>query len=195
MDDYDDYVPHPRYGRGPRLTGLNPVRKDHYRGGEPMVIIHYRSGPDSRIPNTAIVADIAKQNYTTFPVTHYFDTKRTCRDCRRPFLFFAEEQRYWYEELGFPLDAGCDRCVPCRKRQQGIALTRQRYEELFHVAKPSAEELLEMAECCASIIEAKLFSPRQCEHVRALLHRVPELPRYARRREELLERVRKLERA
>ena len=26
-----------------------------------------------------------------------------------------------YEELGFSIEADCNRCVPCRKQQQGIA--------------------------------------------------------------------------
>jgi hypothetical protein len=30
-------------------------------------------------------------------------------------LLFAEEQKYWYEELKFPLEANCLDCVPCRK--------------------------------------------------------------------------------
>jgi hypothetical protein len=38
------------------------------------------------------------------------------------------------------------RCVGCRKREQGIAQKRQRYEDLFHVLNPDDEELLEMAE-------------------------------------------------
>jgi Probable zinc-ribbon domain len=191
-DEYEAFVAHPRYGDRPRVTGLNPTTKDHNKPGEPIVLIHWHSPPECRIPNTAIVADIAKQNFTTFPVSHYFDVKRTCRDCKRPFLFFAEEQRHWYEELGFPLDADCARCVPCRKREQGIARTRQRYEELFHVAKPSDEELLEMAECCLSLIEASLFSPRQHERVRMLLNRVPDGHRYAKRKQKLVARVQKL---
>jgi hypothetical protein len=50
-----------------------------------------------------------------------------------------------------------------------------------------------MAECCVSLIEASVFSPRQHERVRMLLHRVPDLPRYAKRKEKLLARVGKLQ--
>jgi hypothetical protein len=191
-DDYAEYVEHPRYGQGPRLTGLNPATRYHTKAGEPIIKLHWHSGPDRRIPNTAIEADISKQIFTTFPVTHYFDSKRTCYDCRRPFIFFAEEQRHWYEELGFSIEADCIRCVPCRKVEQGIAHQRQRYEELFHVAHPTDEELLEMAECCVSLIEAALFSQRQHERVRSLLHRVPDLPRHAKCRQQLLARLGRL---
>jgi hypothetical protein len=192
-DEYEAFVAHPRYGQGPRVTGLNPTTKYHYEPGEHIVKLHWHSGRDRRIPNTAIEADISKQSFTTFPVTHYFDAKRTCHGCKRPFLFFAEEQQYWYEELGFPLDADCVRCVPCRKEEQGIARKRERYEELFHVASPTEEELLEMADCCVCLMEASLFSVRQHERVRMLLHRVPDRPRHAKRKEKLLARVRKLE--
>ena len=105
----------------------------------------------------------------TVPVTHYFDVKRLCQACGKPFLFFAEEQRHWYEDLGFPLEADCVRCVQCRKRQQGLARIRERYEELFHLAARTSDDQLEMAECCLSLVEAGTFHRRQLEHVRALL--------------------------
>jgi hypothetical protein len=190
---YQTFVEHPRYGHRPRVTGLNPVRPERFKAGEPIIKFHWHSPPECRIPNTAVEADISKQNFTTFPVTHYFDVIRTCRGCRRQFIFFAEEQRHWYEDLGFPIDADCDRCVPCRKKQQGIARKRHRYEELVHVARPTDEERLEMADCCLSMIEASIFSPCQLERVRALLKRVG--PRHEKRREKLLKRVRKLESA
>ena len=110
---FDDYVEHPLYGRVPRVTGLNP--KEDFGGN---VFLHWHSPEDVRIPNTAVQADTSKQPTATVAVTHYFDSKRTCRDCQRPFLFFAEEQKYWYEELGFRLDADCIRCVECRKKHR-----------------------------------------------------------------------------
>jgi hypothetical protein len=189
-NEYDSYVPHPRYGQGPRLTGLNP--EPNYEYGEQFVYLHWHSR-DCRVPNTAIVADTSKQHITTMRVTHYFDVKRTCSGCRKPFLFFAEEQKYWYEELGFSLEANCDRCVPCRKKEQGIARQRQRYEELQHVVDPSADELLEMAECCLALIEASLFTVKKLERVRMCLNRLADVPRHEKRRGELLDRVRRLE--
>jgi hypothetical protein len=170
-DDYDAYVEHPRFGRGPRITGFNPETNYDVAPGQPLVKLHWHSPPDRRIANTAVKADVSKQIFTTLPVTHYFDSKRTCYRCQRPFIFFAEEQKHWYEELGFSIEVDCDRCVPCRKKDQGIARRRRRYEELFHVAHPSDEELLEMAECCLSLIEASIFSPQKEERVRMLLNR------------------------
>lgn len=215
-DKYSDFVDHPRYGRRPNVTGLDP---DYL---SPKVTLHWnatnpgetakrykaltgetwpygevasRPGQGKRIPNTAVAADLKAQAWATVPVTHYFDVERLCRDCNRWFIFFAEEQKHWYEELGFGLDSDCVRCVPCRKRQQGIGRLCQRYEELFHLADKTADENLEMAECCLSLIEESAFSTRQVERVRMLLNRIPsEMDAAAPSRFKIVtERLRKIE--
>src|SRR5688572_8761575 len=108
-DEYAAFVDHPRYGRHPHITGLNPD------GGSDDVFLHWRwRKKGCLIPNTAIPADLSRQTAATIHVTHYFDQKLECRDCRRLFIFFAEEQKHWYEELGFGLDSDCVRCVFCR---------------------------------------------------------------------------------
>jgi hypothetical protein len=168
VPDYREFVTHPRYGQEPRITGLNPEADDAGR-----VVLHWHSPNDSRIPNTAIPADLSRQSPATVPVTHYFDARRQCRDCGRPFIFFAAEQQYWYEELGFGLDSDCVRCIVCRKKQQGTALKRERYEELFHVANRTAEQDLEMADGCLSLVEAHVFHKQKLQHVRAILKRFP----------------------
>ena len=161
--DYSDYVDHPRFGRGPQMTGLNP--QTDLTTGTPF--LHWNAA--DRIPNTAVAADLSRQSRATVPVTHYYDVKRRCRDCGRPFIFFAREQKHWYEDLGLPLEAECVRCVPCRKRQHGLAAKRERYEELFHVAERTSGETLEMAECGLSLIEAGLFAASLTPRVRQLL--------------------------
>jgi hypothetical protein len=165
---YSEYVYHPRYGRYPHITGLNP---DTLFGGD----VFIRGLKNERIPNTAIKADVTKQSPATIATTHYFDLSRTCRDCGKPFIFFAQEQKHWYEELGFGLDSDCIRCVPCRKRQQGIAHTRERYEELFHVENRTTDQNLEMADCSLSLVEAGVFHKRQTERIRMLLNRVADV--------------------
>jgi hypothetical protein len=125
-----------------------------------------------RIPNTAIVADLERQTSATIPVTHYFDLERSCVDCNRPFIFFAEEQKYWYEELGFGLDSDCIRCVDCRKKQQHIARERKVYEALFYSQRDIEANLI-MAEACLTLIEAGAFKPRKSQTVRMLLNAIP----------------------
>jgi len=168
-DRYSEFVEHPRYGRRPNITGLNP--ETEYGGS---TFIHWHSPKECRIPNTAISADVNRQTAATVPVTHYYDVIRQCRDCGRSFIFFAQEQKHWYEDLGFGLDSNCVRCAACRKRQQGIARQRERYEELFHVPNKTTAETLEMADCCLSLIATGTFSSRQTERVRMLLNRLAE---------------------
>lgn len=167
-DNYAGFVRHPRYGQRPRITGLNP--ETDYTTGK--VFLHWHSSEACRIPNTAIPADIARQALATVPVTHYFDVRRQCRDCNRPFIFFAEEQKYWYEELGFPLESDCVRCVDCRKKQQGLERMRERYEELFRAPERSVPQDLELAECSLSLIEGGVFHKRQLQRVRMILKKL-----------------------
>lgn len=171
VDDYREFVPHPRYGRRPRITGLNP-ETDY--GGD--VFLHWHSPRECRIPNTAIVADPSRQSPATVPVTHYYDVRRQCRECGRPFIFFAAEQKYWYEELGFALEADCVTCVDCRKKQQGIERTRRRYEELFHVTDRTVEQDLEMVDCGLSLIESAAFHKKALPRLRTILTRLASLP-------------------
>ena len=191
-DKYADYVDHPRYGRGPHYTDLNPDPfaldvSFHINATSPREIqtrcqtltgtkcpydLRSYANDIKRIPDTAIVADLARQTPTVVPVTHYFDVRCVCRDCKRPFIFFAQEQKYWYEELGFSIYSGAARCVDCRKRQQGIVRERERYEELFHIPNRTEDENLEMADCSLSLMESSAFNHRQTQRVRMLLNRI-----------------------
>lgn len=115
-EKYAEYAAHPRYGRGPRITGLNPSPFDaavklNWNTAEPHEIaalyktatgMNWPYGNSSlwnllgrRIPNTAILADLALQTRATIPVTHYFDLNRQCRDCARFFIFLP-----WSKSIG-----------------------------------------------------------------------------------------------
>jgi hypothetical protein len=192
-DKYAEFVEHPRYGRRPKLTGLNPGPHDrgvhlHWNATtHDEIVAQYESvigkkwpyGDYSaysertkRIANTAIAADLDRQLPATVAVTHYFDLERKCRDCDRSFIFFASEQKYWYEQLGFSLESDCVRCVECRKQQQGIARQRATYESLFRISDKTDEQLLTMAEASLSLIENGVFTSRQTERVRNLLNSI-----------------------
>ena len=79
------------------------------------VFINSQFQEECRIPNTAVPANILKQKQSAIHVTHYFDVKRICRDCGSLFIFFAEEQKFRYEELGFPVNSDSILCSACRK--------------------------------------------------------------------------------
>lgn len=186
---YADYVEHPRFGRQPRFTGLNA------EANSPGVHLHWINGLLTKadldaverliggriesddngtriIAGTAIKADLTRQTSATLPVTHYYDLDKLCRDCGQRFIFFAEEQKHWYEELGFPLEADCIRCPACRKKLHLIAKKRRRYEALFHLSNRGDDENLEMADCCLTLIEEGIFGKQQLERVRMLLKRI-----------------------
>jgi hypothetical protein len=166
-DHYTSFVEHPRYGKRPILTGLNPPECPG------TTFFHWHSPKTCRIAGTALKADTTRQLKATYQVSHYFDVERICKSCGRGFIFFAQEQKHWYEELGFGLDADCKRCCACRKKLQFIARKRKRYEELFHDSARGLDEDRELIDCCLTLIEEAVFHPRQTEHVRMLLNRMP----------------------
>ena len=206
-EDYSLYVEHPRFGRSPRYTGLDP------NPDSPEVNLHWNTGymteaqldlfaqalerlakgrerlakafglvipsafaqfggRECLIFGTAIPADLGRQTKATVPVTHYYDLDLECRDCGRRFIFFAEEQKYWYEELGFDLNSGCVRCHPCRKARHLAARWKSRFDELLHRSDRTIEESLEMADSCLHLIERGIFHHRQTQRVRQLLNQV-----------------------
>jgi hypothetical protein len=189
-DAYRDFVEHPRYGRRPRITGLNPAAD--YEAG---VFLHWHSPNEARIRNTAIAADLSRQTPSTVPVTHYFDLRRQCRSCGRPFLFFADEQKYWHEELGFDLASDCVRCVGCRKARRGLAQDLARYEALCQLSEASEAESLEMVESCLTLVAAGAIGRRPLSRLRAILKRLPPAgdAEASARRESLWTRLRELE--
>jgi hypothetical protein len=190
--DYSQHVDHPRYGKSPRYTDLDPDPNAlgvHLHPNTRLLSADVRAylkrqfgswpsswlGEESRVvPGTAIEADTSRQISRPVQVTHYYDVEKVCRDCGRRFIFFAEEQKYWYEELQFPLESDCVRCCDCRRQLRAIANQKQRYEHLCHVVNRTVEQNLEMAECCLSLVEQVIFHPRQIEHVRQLLNSTPE---------------------
>lgn len=193
-DEYAAFVEHPRFGRNPNFTGLDPSPADDgvqlHRNATTVSEVaaqwkdafgqewQYadclnRTDRPKRIANTGVLADLSRQTPATVPVTHYFDLERQCRDFRRPFIFFAEEQRHWYEELGFGLDSDCVRCVDCRKQQQSIARKRELYDSLFHVPDKTIEQSIQMADACLAMIEAGIFTVRQTQRVRCLMNTIP----------------------
>jgi len=212
---YDAYVEHPRYGKRPRFTALNP---DPYAPG---VKLHGNAtnvhelqkrtrrilGKDfwfmrevekmtpaelPRISGTARKADPSKQNSPTVPVTHYYDVERICRCCKRPFIFFAEEQQYWYETLQFPLEADCVRCPDCRSSERFLAQNRSSYEKLAIAAKRSWNDNLKMVGCAVTLVEHGVFGGRVIQRIKGLLKSVPEPERSKETYQSLVARIRQL---
>jgi len=104
-------VPHPRFGAA-IVPSNNDIPYDVVRKS------CFRYQRQTIFPETAIRADTSRQNYSVVPLEYYVDILKECRNCKRQFIFFALEQKYWYEELRFWIDADCVRCPKCRKQKR-----------------------------------------------------------------------------
>ncbi len=159
-----DWEDHPRFGNKPRLTGLNPVE---FR--EAVFVWHAKN---CRIPNTAIRATPGTQIGSCYEITHYFDHGMHCVDCGKAFIFFAEEQKYWYETLKIPVSVQCIRCIACRKVYKHSATLRQRYEELVTSSIRSTDEELELANIGLTLFEEGVIQGKALDKIRSVLNRL-----------------------
>ena len=147
-------VPHPRYGTDVVPSG---------RVGDDDVI---REPPewsrDVTFQESAIPADVGKQNFSTMSHLHwYVDTLRDCRMCKRPFLFFAREQQYWYEELRFRVEADCHECVECRASLRTVRRRLKRYGELVGERELADVDMLALASDVAFLWTKGLLRDQQ----------------------------------
>lgn len=129
-----NYVPHPRYGSHVMDSG-GQLAEAEIRSG----FWAYRYA--NLFPQSALLADTSKQHYCLYPRKYYVDIAKVCRDCQRPFLFFAKQQQHWFETLGFYVDADCVRCSDCRRVKQQRQRCVQRYEQRRQAAELSLDEL------------------------------------------------------
>lgn len=138
-DSQPSYAPHPRYGTGLQYTNLS-VREEDLKAS------YWRFRDETLFPETALRANTTAQGYAVFPRPFYVDILKTCRDCDRQFIFYAREQKYWFETLGFWIDADCVRCAECRLRRRRIDRVRRRFGERRRLPNPDAGTLRRLVE-------------------------------------------------
>lgn len=141
-----DFVRHPRYGNAPFPSGLDIAEETIRRG-------FWGLASGTIFPETVLVADPEKQNYSICPRRYYVDVSRTCRRCRRPFIFSAREQRYWFETLRFWIDADCVHCSDCRRESRVIQRRLRRYSDVVARADPSDKELMFLVDDALYLLE------------------------------------------
>lgn len=147
VDDVElpaDLVPHPRYGAAPRRSGLS-LPDDLVRacwGGW-----HGRRF----FPATALHATATAGYWRTHG--YYVDVLKTCGTCRRPFVFFAREQRFWYETLRAHRHAEPRDCVPCRAAARARQARLRRWEHARHASRLSVREMLALVDDAAALCE------------------------------------------
>ena len=116
---------HPRYGTVPIIVDRS------WQGEDGQTLTNYKCDPDYKppLPRGAIRADVHRQQQLggyDLPLYYYQDAGRVCSQCRRPFVFSAKEQRYWYETLGIPLHCTAVRCVQCRRQRRTVRALSER---------------------------------------------------------------------
>ncbi|HAH46874.1 MAG TPA: hypothetical protein DCM07_18890 [Planctomycetaceae bacterium] len=132
--NYDEFVWHPRYTDASKPSGHNiPLKKV-----KASCIAHSN---ETIYPDSAIPANLDKQTPSCVQIHYYVDILKQCTKCKRKFIFFAQEQKFWYEELGFVIYAGCSSCPECRKFKQKTRHTFQRYSGLVSRNELSDESL------------------------------------------------------
>ncbi|WP_040554686.1 zinc-ribbon domain-containing protein [Rheinheimera sp. A13L] len=118
------YVNHPRYGNLPIPSEFSFTADEIEKG-------HWRYSTLRYLSNTAIPADTSKQYFAIYPRSIYVDIEEQCELCGRLFLFYALEQKYWFEKLQFWIDAHCTRCITCRQKNQNVRKMQKCYQELM----------------------------------------------------------------
>ena len=100
----------------------------------------------------AIQGQPARQLFCDFaPHFAYFNKAGICRDCGGKFTFPKSEQQYWYEELGFWVQAEKVRCEAC----QQLKKRRDRFSQLMAVNNYS--DLEAIREIIAYYLQNKEF--------------------------------------
>ncbi|HZZ81748.1 MAG TPA: zinc-ribbon domain containing protein [Gemmataceae bacterium] len=52
------------------------------------------------------------------PYFAYFDVELHCEDCGKQFVFSAQEQMFWYEQLKFWVQSRPKQCAACRRARR-----------------------------------------------------------------------------
>lgn len=165
-----NFVPHPRYGSEPTTSGVKLPDSELKHG-------FWRHHREVMFPESALIANPENQNYAVFPRKYYVDVVRSCRTCHRPFIFFAKEQRYWFETLKFFVDADCVLCPVCRRESRNIQRRLRRYSDLFARTNPSRKELMYLVDDAAFLVERGVL--RNMSNVGAVKNRaLKEIPEY-----------------
>jgi hypothetical protein len=177
---YSRYIAHPRFGRSPRFTGYDPDPSRERVLLSWWCVLPNEDHPDDSddgfaILGTAIHADQSAQHPMTFQFTHYYDIDRSCVDCGHRFIFFAEEQKHWYETLKFYGGVNCVRCIECRKKRQNLAKAQRTYASLLQKSELAPEDLQRLIDSGLELIEAGLAGRRCYNQLQFTRRKYPDI--------------------
>ncbi len=132
-----DLVPHPRA----RQMAMRPHGQQAQLSEAEIHAQVWQLHRGTIVPGTALMANTALQCYCCYPRKLYADILKQCRTCARPFLFYANEQRFWFETLRLPVDVDCVHCPACRKHAHRVKAARARYATALHAPRLDAKDM------------------------------------------------------
>ncbi|MGE0495860.1 MAG: zinc-ribbon domain containing protein [Vulcanimicrobiota bacterium] len=132
----------------------------------------------------AIAADPAEQDSGGYSPTFlaYWNKDRVCAHCGSGYVFGAEEQRLWYEQLKFHTRSQPIGCVACRKRLRRSKVAHKRIGEELRALNPADWE--QLARIGRLYLEAQVRA-QAVEFLRRAKNRCPEPTARARLVEEI----------
>ena len=111
------------------LAGGHPVFDDGFGERDPRFMPPHFFHECLRMEyESAVKADVSRQNFTTCPRFWYVDATLRCERCRKPFSFSNFEQKTWYEDYGFYVDSSPNHCKECRGELRLLKALRQEYD-------------------------------------------------------------------
>jgi len=119
----NSFVNHPRYGN-------KPIISDYVLSKEEIEYLMVCNTDEVYFLETALLADTTKQHYNLYPRKIYIDEQIKCNQCHRLFIFFAIEQKAWFEKWNLYIDAKPKKCWECRKKEKEIKTLQFDYEQL-----------------------------------------------------------------
>ena len=95
---------------------------------------HFFYGSFRKDYSTAIRANTELQNCSICPRFWYVDAYFKCTRCDSEYCFTAKEQKVWFEEYGFCVDAFPKHCLNCRKKLRNLKTARKKYDSIVSEA-------------------------------------------------------------
>jgi hypothetical protein len=100
---------------------------------------------------SAVRANVDRQNCSICPRYWYVDATFRCRECGAEFTFSAAEQQVWYEEYGYWIDSLPVHCLECRRKLRARKAIRQEYDR--DIARALQDDDLEIKKRLATVID------------------------------------------
>ena len=169
-----DVVPHPRYGSEPLVSGVRGISVEEILRG------YWAYKFEVIFPESVLIADTSKQGDNAIPRSYYVDMRRICRSCKRPFIFFAAEQKHWYEVLAFHIDADCVHCPGCRVQRRAAKQAVKHYAELITLSQPNQDELQHLVDASVALLSQgilKIRSRSRLGHIKNMA--LKQIPAYS----------------